>query len=49
MLLVELFHYAIDFGFVSQQTDTAARILLACTTIDMQGQVITRLREVTPR
>jgi hypothetical protein len=46
MLLVELFHYAVDFGFGSQQTDTAARILLACTTIDIQGQVITRLREV---
>jgi neurofibromin 1 len=46
MLLGELFHYAVDFGFGSQQTDTAARILLACTTIDMQGQIITRLREV---
>jgi hypothetical protein len=47
MLLGELFHYAVDFGFGSQQTDTAARILLACTTIDMQGQIITRLREVS--
>ncbi len=46
LLLVELFSYAVDFGFGSQQTDTAARILLACTTIDMQGQVITRLRAV---
>ena len=46
LLLVELFHYAVDFGFGSEQTNTAARILLACSTIDVQGQVITRLREV---
>jgi hypothetical protein len=47
LLLVELFYYAVDFGFGSQQTDTAARILLACATTDIQGQVITRLREVS--
>ena len=46
LLLVELFHYAVDFGFGSEQTNTAARILLACSTIDVQGQVINRLREV---
>lgn len=46
LLLGELFHYAVDFGFGSQQTDTAARILLACTTTDVHGQVISRLREV---
>jgi hypothetical protein len=46
ILVIELFHYAVDFGFGSQQTDTAARILLACTTVDIQGQIITRLREV---
>jgi hypothetical protein len=46
LLLGELYHYAIDFGFGSQQTDTAARILLACSTTELQGQVISRLREV---
>ena len=45
LLLVELFGYAVDFGFGSKQTDTAARILLTSSTVDMQGQVITRLRE----
>lgn len=46
LLLSEILLYAVDFGFGSQQADTAARILLACTTIEIQGQVVTRLREV---
>jgi len=46
LLLSELYHYAIDFGFGSMQTDTAARILLACKTTELQGHVISRLREV---
>lgn len=46
LLLSEILLYAVDFGFGSQQADTAARILLSCTTVDIQGQVITRLREV---
>jgi hypothetical protein len=45
-LVVELFHQAVDFGVGSQQTETCAKILLACTTVDVQGQVITRLRDV---
>ena len=48
VLVAELFHYAVDFGFGSQQTETATKILLACATIDVQGHVITRLREVLP-
>jgi len=49
ILLHELCQYAVEFGFGSQQTETVARILLASTTVDLQGQIVVRLREAIQR